>query len=119
TSVMTVRNAWLRANAAMSAASAVHIGTGDRSVGAGIGFRVRLEGSYDNGRMIWIVLATVLVLVLVAIVVANVKTPEKRIEHRIAHRHALADPQFRREMGVMLGPSIVPGNRIDDLQNGR
>jgi len=66
-----------------------------------------------------IVLATAVVLALVAIVVANVKTAEKRIERRIPHRHPLADPQFRREMSVMLGPGIAPDNRIDDLQNGR
>src|SRR5690606_16032360 len=56
---------------------------------------------------------------VVAIVVANTKTAEKRVERRIPHRHAVADPQFRREMSVMLGPTIVDGNRIDDLQNGR
>jgi len=66
-----------------------------------------------------IVLATAVVLALVAIVVVNVKTAEKRIERRIPHRHPLADPQFRREMSVMLGPGIAPDNRIDDLQNGR
>ncbi|MFA7505655.1 MAG: phospholipase D-like domain-containing protein [Burkholderiaceae bacterium] len=69
--------------------------------------------------MIWIVVATAIVLGLVAIVVANVKTSEKRIERRIPHRHPVADPQFQREMAVMLGPGIVPGNRVDDLQNGR
>jgi cardiolipin synthase len=79
---------------------------------------VRLQESYDNDRMTWSVVAAVLVFALIAIVVANVKTPEKRIEHRVAYRHPLADPQFRREMAVMLGPAIVPGNRIDDFQNG-
>lgn len=67
--------------------------------------------------MTWIVL--VLAIGLVAIVVANTKTSEKRVERRIPHRHALADPQFRREMAVMLGPGIVEGNHVDDLQNGR
>src|SRR5690606_18633675 len=70
--------------------------------------------------MTWIAAALVLALVAIgAIVVANTKTSEKRVERRIPHRHAIADPQFRREMSVMLGPSIVEGNRIEDLQNGR
>jgi cardiolipin synthase len=69
--------------------------------------------------MTWIAAAIVLALAVVAIVVANTKTSEKRVERRIPHRHAIADPQFRREMSVMLGPSIVGGNRIRDLQNGR
>jgi cardiolipin synthase len=70
--------------------------------------------------MTGIAVALVLALVaVVAIVVANTKTAEKRVERRIPHRHAVADPQFRREMSVMLGPTIVDGNRIDDLQNGR
>lgn len=70
--------------------------------------------------MTWIAAALVLALVAIgAIVVANTKTSEKRVERRIPHRHAITDPQFRREMSVMLGPSIVEGNRIEDLQNGR
>jgi cardiolipin synthase len=36
----------------------------------------------------------------------------------VEHRFGIADPQFRREMSVLLGPSIVGGNRIIALQNG-
>jgi cardiolipin synthase len=32
--------------------------------------------------------------------------------------YAVADPQFQRTMGVMLGPSLVDGNRVDALLNG-
>ncbi len=45
-------------------------------------------------------------------------TPEKRIERKVEHRYAIADPQFRREMGVMLGPGILPGNLVAELNNG-
>ena len=57
---------------------------------------------------------------LIAVAVAmNFATPEKTLERKIEHRYAVADPQFRREMGVMLGPAIVGGNRVRDLQNGK
>ncbi len=68
--------------------------------------------------MIWAVITTVLLTVLAIVLAANFKTPEKALERKLEHRYAVADPQFRREMGVMLGPGIVPGNHIDDLQNG-
>lgn len=68
--------------------------------------------------MIWAVITTVLLTALAIVLAANFKTPEKALERKLEHRYAVADPQFRREMGVMLGPGIVPGNHIDDLQNG-
>jgi cardiolipin synthase len=43
---------------------------------------------------------------------------EKRLERRIGHRYGIADPQFRLEMSVMLGPSITEGNQVTALQNG-
>ncbi|MFD0727546.1 phospholipase D-like domain-containing protein [Lysobacter brunescens] len=65
-----------------------------------------------------IILVTSL-LTLVAIVVAmNFATPEKKLERRIEHGSTVRDPQFRREMSVMLGPGLLPGNHVRDLQNG-
>jgi cardiolipin synthase A/B len=59
------------------------------------------------------------ILTLIAIVVAmNFATPEKKLERKVAHRYAVRDPQFRREMGVMLGPGLMAGNDVADLQNG-
>ncbi|MBL8261077.1 MAG: cardiolipin synthase B [Xanthomonadaceae bacterium] len=59
------------------------------------------------------------ILTLIAIVVAmNFATPEKKLERRIGHIYAVRDPQFRREMGVMLGPGLMAGNDVTDLQNG-
>jgi cardiolipin synthase len=60
------------------------------------------------------VASTALALVLAM----NFITPEKSLERKIEHRYAVADPQFRREMSVMLGPSITPGNKVTALQNG-
>ena len=67
---------------------------------------------------IWIIAATVLVTLLVVVVAMNLHTPEKKIQHRVKHLYGIADPQLKREMGALLGPAIVAGNRITALQNG-
>ncbi len=62
---------------------------------------------------------TAIVLTIIAAVIAmNFATPEKKIERKLEHRYAVSDPQFPREMSVMLGPGILPGNRITALNNG-
>jgi len=68
--------------------------------------------------MAWTIVITVLLTLLAATVAMNFKTSEKTLERKIEHRYAVADPQFRREMGVLLGPGILPGNRVTDLENG-
>ncbi|WP_199268707.1 phospholipase D-like domain-containing protein [Cognatiluteimonas profundi] len=68
--------------------------------------------------MIWTIVITVLATILVAVLAMNFATPEKKLERKIEHRYGVSDPQFRREMGVLLGPAILPGNRITDLENG-
>jgi cardiolipin synthase A/B len=49
---------------------------------------------------------------------ANLTAGEKRITRQVEHRYDVADPQFLRVMGVLLGPSLVAGNRVDTLLNG-
>ncbi|TBR13931.1 MAG: cardiolipin synthase B, partial [Lysobacter sp.] len=68
--------------------------------------------------MIWTIAMTALATLFIVVIAMNFATPEKKLERRIQHRYDTSDPQFRREMGVMLGPSIVPGNRITPLDNG-
>jgi len=67
--------------------------------------------------MLSIVITTILTLIVV-VVAMNFATPEKKLERRIAHTYSVRDPQFRREMGVLLGPGPMPGNDVSDLQNG-
>lgn len=69
--------------------------------------------------MFWTIVITAVVTLIAAALAMNFATPEKKLERKIEHRYAVADPQFRREMGVMLGPAIVPGNLVKDLQNGK
>lgn len=68
--------------------------------------------------MVWTLLLTIVATIVVVVLSMNFATPEKKLEHRIEHRYAVADPEFRREMGVLLGPSIIGGNHVTDLQNG-
>src|ERR1700687_1818785 len=65
-----------------------------------------------------LILATVVVTAAVALLALNLLTPEKRIERRIARLYSSASPGFRRSMGVLLGPAILPGNRMEVLLNG-
>jgi cardiolipin synthase len=48
----------------------------------------------------------------------NLSEPEKRIQKPLVHAYGIADPQFARELGALLGPPILGGGRISDLQNG-
>ena len=68
--------------------------------------------------MITTIVLTAILTGLAVVLALNFATPEKQLERKIEHRYAVSDPQFRREMSVMLGPSIIPGNHVVDLQNG-
>lgn len=68
--------------------------------------------------MIWTVVITILATLLVAVLAMNFATPEKKLESLIKPHYGVSEPGFRREMSVMLGPAILPGNRVTSLQNG-
>jgi cardiolipin synthase len=66
----------------------------------------------------WTIAITLLATLSFVILALNLHTPEKEIRHQVEHCHKIEDPRFRREMGALLGPAIVGGNRIRPLQNG-
>ena len=68
--------------------------------------------------VMWIAIASVAATLLVVFVVVNLTTGEKRVRDQLGHLYGIADPQFERTVGVLLGPVIVAGNRIESLQNG-
>lgn len=68
--------------------------------------------------MSWTIALTILITILAVVLAMNFATPEKKIEKRVRHRHGVADPQFRREMSALLGPSILEGNRVRAFHNG-
>ena len=74
--------------------------------------------NWSRKRMAWTIVITVLVTILCAVLAMNFATPEKKMEEAVPHRYAITDPEFRREMSVMLGPTILEGNRVLSLQDG-
>ncbi len=69
-------------------------------------------------RVTWVIVVAVVLTVLAVFLALNFATPEKELDRKVEHRYAVSDPQFRREMGVLLGPAILPGNRVTELENG-
>jgi cardiolipin synthase len=59
-----------------------------------------------------------LVAIVVVVVAMNFVTSEREIQKSLEHRYGVADPQFRRELGILLGPAIIDGNHVQALQNG-
>lgn len=64
------------------------------------------------------ILATVLATLLVGLIFINFSGPERKVETDIQHLYTVDDPQFLRAMGLLMGPSIVPGNTATELING-
>jgi len=71
----------------------------------------------DKAVFEWIVITVLITLIIIGVFV-TFKKPEKELEHAVAHSHSIRDPGFQREMGVLMGPAILDGNRITPLQNG-
>jgi cardiolipin synthase len=65
-----------------------------------------------------IILVTLLCAALVLAVGANIRTTEKRLLYRPRRLYTSGDADFRRALGILLGPPLVPGNRITSLVNG-
>jgi cardiolipin synthase len=65
-----------------------------------------------------IVLITLLLTGLVLMAAANLATTEKRLLYRPRRLYTSGDPDFRRALGILLGPPLVPGNKITTLVNG-
>jgi cardiolipin synthase A/B len=59
-----------------------------------------------------------LIAVVVTVIALNFVTGEQQLDRRLEHRYAIDDAQFRRELGTLLGPPIIGGNQITNLENG-
>src|SRR6187551_4047369 len=68
--------------------------------------------------VVGIILATLLCTALVIAIAANLATTEKRLLYRPRRLYTSGDPDFRRALGILLGPPLVPGNKITTLVNG-
>ncbi len=60
----------------------------------------------------------ILASVIATIVALNFTSGEKKIEKRIDALYGVNDPQFLRAMGSLLGPTVLPGNKVVGLLNG-
>lgn len=65
-----------------------------------------------------VVLLTLLLTIFGTLIFLNLSSGEKQIHYEIEHEFAVKDPQFLRSMGPLLGPQVLPGNRITALHNG-
>lgn len=61
---------------------------------------------------------SILVTAIIMFLWMSLGRSDKTVSRHLAHRFAVADPQFRREMSVMLGPAITEGNHVTALHNG-
>ena len=71
-----------------------------------------------KAKMWWAIFISLLLIGFLTILLLNLRAGEKQIRYELPHRFAVEDPQFLRSMGQLLGPAILPGNRIQALQNG-
>ena len=65
-----------------------------------------------------IIVVTALVTAFVCVVAINLVSVERRLQRRPRGLYALHDADFRRSMGVLLGPAILSGNEVVTLVNG-
>jgi cardiolipin synthase len=70
------------------------------------------------GKRVWLVVGTVIVTLAMVLLGVNFMSGEKKIERHIERLYALDDPRFGEELGVLLGPPFLSGNRIKALLNG-
>ena len=65
-----------------------------------------------------LIAVTVAVTLACVLVFVNFMGGEKKIQQRIERLYALEDPRFMHELGVLLGPPFISGNRTQVLLNG-
>ena len=64
------------------------------------------------------VVITAAVTFLVTVILFNWRQAEEKLERPIPPLYAVADPQFVRSMGGLVGPPLVDGNVVTELLNG-
>jgi len=67
----------------------------------------------------WLTGLVAFVAALAAVLLAlNFSAGEKKVRQQLVREYSVADPQFHRAMGSLLGPGIVGGNQAVELLNG-
>jgi len=65
-----------------------------------------------------IIVGTALLTTFVILLFLNLQGGKNHIHYTVPHQVAVEDPAFLRYMGILLGPTILGGNHVTDLQNG-
>ena len=60
----------------------------------------------------------IVVALLAAVLYVNLSAGERRVSEPIEHLYKVGSPDFFRAMGMLLGPGITGGNKVDALANG-
>jgi cardiolipin synthase len=55
---------------------------------------------------------------VLTLIVANLTVGETKIDTDVKRLYSVSDPQYLRSMGLLLGPTIMQGNRVEHLENG-
>ena len=63
-------------------------------------------------------LISIVATLVVGLLVLNFMPSEKKIDTQLTRAYDTNDPQFRRSLGVLLGPPIIEGNKVEVLLNG-
>ncbi len=71
-----------------------------------------------RARTLVIVIITSVLTLLAGFLALNFMPSEKQIETQLTRQYDIHDAQFRRSMGVLLGPPIIEGNKVEVLLNG-
>lgn len=66
----------------------------------------------------WTILVTAAITLVAGVLTLNFMPSETQIETRLTRQYDTNDPQFRRSLGVLLGPPILEGNKVEVLLNG-
>lgn len=73
---------------------------------------------FMSPKRFWTILVTSALTLVGGVLALNFMPSEKQIEARLVRLYDTNDPQFRRSLGVLLGPPILEGNKVEALLNG-
>lgn len=74
--------------------------------------------TWSRKRMIIAGLVGALIAAVLTVIALNLVASEKQIQRKLEHQYTIDNPQFRRELGTLLGPPIIDGNLVTNLENG-
>jgi cardiolipin synthase len=73
--------------------------------------------AWTRKRIAWVALGAAAMLVA-TLVTLNLMPAQRRIEHHVDRFYATGSPDYYRALGVLLGPPVIGGSRVQALQNG-